>query len=82
MGVEDLDGKGLYGGEQKEGGWIQKGEVDCIVTIQCLCSIPEPKGKIEGLYAYLKKGGMWIVFEHIATKQGGWVKLYQCEYLS
>ncbi|KAM0541148.1 hypothetical protein ACHAPJ_013365 [Fusarium lateritium] len=33
--------------------------VDCIVTILCLCSIPEPDKNIKRLYNSLRKGGRW-----------------------
>ena len=81
VSVEDLNGKGLYGGEQKLGGWIQKGEVDSVVTVQTLCSVQQPKKLIKGLYSYLKPGGMWIVFEHVAMKRGGLLKYYQGKVL-
>lgn len=76
VGIEDLDGKGLYGGEQRQGGWVPKGEVDSIVTVLCLCSIPNPRATIKGLYSYLKEGGTWIVYEHIITRHR-FVKYYQ-----
>ncbi|KEZ39562.1 hypothetical protein SAPIO_CDS9464 [Scedosporium apiospermum] len=44
---------------------VAPGSVDCVVTIQCLCSIPEPEKNARLLYNYLKKGGRWYVYEHI-----------------
>lgn len=56
---------------------IEKGSVDCIVSILCLCSIPEPEKNIEELYSYLKKGGRWYLYEHVQV-QGSWfMRLYQ-----
>lgn len=78
-GAEDLDGKGLYGGEKKSGGWVSRGEVDTVVTVQCLCSVPAPEEMIRGLYGYLKDGGEWIVYEHVIVKRRGLLKLYQGE---
>ncbi|KAF8848046.1 S-adenosyl-L-methionine-dependent methyltransferase [Acephala macrosclerotiorum] len=68
VGVEDLGDK-----------WVGKGEVDAIVTIQCLCSVPEPKKMIGELYSYLKKGGTWVVYEHVVAfkHQGRLMKGYQ-----
>jgi hypothetical protein len=82
VGVEDLNGKGLYGGKMKEGGWVKKGEVDCVVTVQCLCSVDHPKELIRALYSYLKDGGSWIVYEHVVMKRGGLVRWYQGEFAS
>lgn len=68
VGVEDLGSK-----------WVGQGEVDAVVTIQCLCSVSEPKRMINELYGYLKKGGIWIVYEHVVAfkHQSALVKGYQ-----
>lgn len=56
---------------------ITKGSVDSIVSVLCLCSIPEPEKNIAELYQYLKKGGTWYVYEHVRVK-GSWpMRLYQ-----
>ncbi|CAO2647774.1 Nn.00g086960.m01.CDS01 [Neocucurbitaria sp. VM-36] len=56
---------------------IEKGSVDCIVSLLCLCSIPEPEKNIAELYKYLKKGGRWYIYEHVRVK-GSWpMGLYQ-----
>ncbi|KAM3075013.1 hypothetical protein ACMFMG_007526 [Clarireedia jacksonii] len=65
-GVEDLTKWGI--GEET---------VDSIVTILCLCSVDRPEEMMEVLYGKLKKGGIWLLYEHVLTKQGGWVKWYQ-----
>ncbi|KAH7350733.1 S-adenosyl-L-methionine-dependent methyltransferase [Rhexocercosporidium sp. MPI-PUGE-AT-0058] len=49
VGVEEL-------GEM----WVGMGEVDTVVTIQCLCSVPEPKRMIGELYGYLNEGGWFL----------------------
>ena len=55
-------------------GAVQKESVDCIVSILCLCSIPDPEKNIRELYSYLKPGGRWYVFEHVrAYPQQGWL---------
>ncbi|KAK3392183.1 S-adenosyl-L-methionine-dependent methyltransferase [Sordaria brevicollis] len=54
---------------------IQPESLDCIVSILCLCSIPEPQKNIGILYRYLKPGGRWFVYEHVkccSNKPGGW----------
>lgn len=61
---------------------IEKGSVDCIVTLLCLCSIPEPEENIRELYGYLKKGGRWYVFEHVVAKGSRFMKLYQGKQFS
>ncbi|KAH7420042.1 S-adenosyl-L-methionine-dependent methyltransferase [Cadophora sp. MPI-SDFR-AT-0126] len=68
VGVEDLGEK-----------WVKRGEVDTIVTIQCLCSVSEPKKMIGELYVYLKDGGSWILYEHVVVFpwQGWFLKWWQ-----
>ncbi|PQE23403.1 methyltransferase domain-containing protein [Rutstroemia sp. NJR-2017a WRK4] len=82
--IEEAGLTGVY--EIVEGGvedltkWgIQEESVDSIVTILCLCSVDSPEEMIEVLYGKLKKGGVWLLHEHVRTKQGGWVKWYQGE---
>lgn len=60
-------------------GRVQKESVDCIVSILCLCSIPDPEKNIRELYSYLKPGGRWYVFEHVRTgpHQGWAMRAYQ-----
>jgi SAM-dependent methyltransferase len=57
VGAEDLTHVGL-GNES----------VDTIVTVQTLCSCPDPRGIIGSLYPLLKKGGTWVIYEHVRTK--------------
>lgn len=56
---------------------IEKGSVDCIVTLLCLCGIPEPEENIAELYQYLKKGGRWYAFEHVKTNRNYFMRFYQ-----
>ncbi|KAJ4155191.1 hypothetical protein LMH87_000448 [Akanthomyces muscarius] len=59
-------------------GIIERGSVDCIVSIRCMCSIPAPEKNIKLLYELLKPGGSWYVFEHVqATRGAPFVPLYQ-----
>ncbi|KAK4237768.1 S-adenosyl-L-methionine-dependent methyltransferase [Achaetomium macrosporum] len=60
-------------------GRVPRESVDCIVTIMCLCSIPEPRYNIQQLYGYLKPGGRWYVYEHVKCFecQGRGIGLYQ-----
>ncbi|KAL1304193.1 hypothetical protein AAFC00_000616 [Neodothiora populina] len=57
VGAQDLAGSG-----------IEKGSIDTICTVQCLCSVPGPQDIIRELYPYLKPGGKWLVYEHVQTK--------------
>lgn len=70
VGIEDLADEADIG----------PGSVDCIVTVQCLCSIPEPQKNIRMLYDYLKEGGRWYVYEHVRNDNGGAVSLVQRTY--
>ncbi|KAK3681435.1 S-adenosyl-L-methionine-dependent methyltransferase [Podospora appendiculata] len=69
VGIEDLASSGRVAPES----------VDCIVSVLCLCSIPEPRKNIAELYGYLKPGGRWFVYEHVKRPLSeGWaVSLYQ-----
>lgn len=60
-------------------GRIAEESVDCIVSVLCLCSIPDAKTNIAELYRCLKPGGRWYVYEHvIAFPEQGWgMRLYQ-----
>jgi SAM-dependent methyltransferase len=71
MGIEDLNNP------TARGACIEPGSVDCIVTVQCLCSIPEPEKNIRLLYNYLKKGGRWYVYEHVQAEHGMLVPTFQ-----
>ncbi|CAG8978618.1 hypothetical protein HYALB_00013218 [Hymenoscyphus albidus] len=69
VGVEDLDE------------WMKNEDdwhgADSIITVLCLCSIPQAEGIIKGLYGCLKQGGCWIVHEHVKAKEGRWIGWYQ-----
>ncbi|KAI2467500.1 S-adenosyl-L-methionine-dependent methyltransferase [Annulohypoxylon bovei var. microspora] len=71
VGIEDLDNAEAWDGR------VEKGSVDCIVSILCLCSIPDPEKNIRELYSYLKKGGRWYVYEHVRCEYSWYMKLYQ-----
>ncbi|KAI1140254.1 S-adenosyl-L-methionine-dependent methyltransferase [Hypoxylon sp. FL0543] len=71
VGIEDLDNP------EKWDGRVEKGSVDCIVSILCLCSIPEPEKNIRELYGYLKKGGHWFVYEHVRVEYSWYMRAYQ-----
>ncbi len=69
LGIEDLAASGA----------VALQSVDCVVTIMCLCSIPEPRHNMAQLYGYLKPGGRWYVYEHVKCfrAQGLGMQLYQ-----
>ncbi|KAK7923009.1 S-adenosyl-L-methionine-dependent methyltransferase [Apiospora marii] len=71
VGIEDL------GDAAKWGGRVEKGSVDCIVSVLCLCSIPAPRDNVRELYGYLKKGGRWYVYEHVRRDEGLGMRAYQ-----
>ncbi|KAF0317212.1 Methyltransferase-like protein 7B [Colletotrichum sp. SAR11_59] len=70
-GIESLNDPTVWGGK------IEKGSVDCIVSILCLCGIPEPEKNISELYSYLKKGGRWYLYEHVEVSVNEPLRLYQ-----
>ena len=59
-GVEDVV-------ELKEHG-IVLGTIDTILSVQVLCSAPDPNEMLRRLYALLKPGGQLIVYEHVKSK--------------
>ena len=72
VGIEDVDDP------KKWDGHIPPESIDCIVTILCLCSIPEAEKNIKLLYKLLKPGGRWYLYEHVKCSRGGiLVSLYQ-----
>ncbi|KAF1358593.1 S-adenosyl-L-methionine-dependent methyltransferase [Lizonia empirigonia] len=56
---------------------VKKGSVDAIVSVLCICSIPEPEKNIKELHSYLKPGGKWYLYEHVAVKNHWPMKIYQ-----
>lgn len=75
-GIEDLAASGR----------VEKGSVDCVVSILCMCSIPEPEKHAKELFGYLKHGGRWFVYEHVRCESeklrecGLGMRMYQCEF--
>lgn len=67
-GVEDLTNADVdtdTTDAPRRGGVVEPGSVDCIVSILCLCSIPDPERNARALFGLLKPGGRWFVYEHV-----------------
>ncbi|SPN97698.1 uncharacterized protein DNG_01211 [Cephalotrichum gorgonifer] len=65
-------------GIEDAGEWVGRGEVDCVVTLLCMCSVPDPERIAREVYGYLKPGGRWYVFEHVrADGVGWWTRCFQ-----
>ena len=83
-GVVERDGmEGKYvvvpAGIEDAGEWVERGSVDCVVTVLCMCSIPDPQRIAKEVYGYLKPGGRWYVYEHVKVQNcGWWMQFYQC----
>ncbi|KAF9924091.1 hypothetical protein FBU30_005904 [Linnemannia zychae] len=72
VGIECVSGPSAWNGR------IEPESVDCIVSIMCMCSIPEPEKNIKLLYSLLKPGGYWFVCEHVKNTKGNLLlRLYQ-----
>ncbi|KAL1893250.1 hypothetical protein Cpir12675_004183 [Ceratocystis pirilliformis] len=73
VGIEDISRPDKWDGH------IEKESIDCIVTLFCLCSIPDPDKNVKELYKYLKKGGRWFLYEHVRTPDsaGRFIRWYQ-----
>lgn len=73
VGIESLSDPSAWSGTT-----IEPGSIDCIVSILCLCSIPDQEKNVKALYDLLKPGGRWYVFEHVKADRGGILfSLYQ-----
>lgn len=63
---------------RREGGRL---EVDCVVSVLCLCSIPDPEANIKVIAGCLARGGRWYVYEHVRVEGCGvGMRLYQREF--
>ncbi|KAI0156978.1 S-adenosyl-L-methionine-dependent methyltransferase [Xylariaceae sp. FL1272] len=71
VGIEHLRSSKKWQGN------IDAGSIDCIVSLLCLCSIPEPERHTKELYELLKPGGRWYVYEHVRVEKYWWLRLYQ-----
>ena len=47
---------------------IALGSVDTVLSVQVLCSVPDPDEMLRRLYALLKSGGQLVVYEHVKSK--------------
>ncbi|KAI1428635.1 S-adenosyl-L-methionine-dependent methyltransferase [Xylaria sp. FL1777] len=80
VGIEDLSSSSSAGSSERKKKWegsIEPGSVDCIVSVLCLCSIPDPQQHIHELYELLRPGGRWYVYEHVAVEYSWYMWLYQ-----
>lgn len=58
-GVEDVEGLRKYGVDQEV--------FDTVLSVQVMCSVPNPKETAAALYRLLKPGGTMIVYEHVKS---------------
>ncbi|KAI1750841.1 S-adenosyl-L-methionine-dependent methyltransferase [Xylaria castorea] len=79
VGIEDLSssGEGKTKKKKKWDGNIEPGSVDCIVSVLCLCSIPDPERHVRELYSLLRPGGRWYAYEHVRVEHSWYMGLYQ-----
>lgn len=47
---------------------ITLSSIDTVLSVQVLCSVPDPDEMMLRLYAFLKPGGQLIVFEHVRSR--------------
>ncbi|KAL2272117.1 hypothetical protein FJTKL_08211, partial [Diaporthe vaccinii] len=59
-GVEDGEALARFG--------LVEGSVDCVVSMQVLCSVPDPELQARHLYRLLKPGGELLFWEHCRNK--------------
>lgn len=81
VGIEDLSSTSVNdnsnNNKKKWEGNIPPESVDCIVSVLCLCSIPDPKRHIRELYELLRPGGRWYIYEHVRAEYSWYMQLYQ-----
>ena len=58
-GIEDAKALEKYG--------IAPGTIDTILSVQVLCSVPEPGRVLKQLHALMKPGGRFLVYEHVMS---------------
>jgi hypothetical protein len=76
--VMEAELEGVYeivGGARRVRAGDWEGSVGTVVTMQVLCSVLGPETLVRELYGYLKPGRGRIMYEHVKTKEGGWVVL-------
>lgn len=59
-GIEDLETLRKCG--------LDEGSVDCVLSIQVLCSVPQPEKIAKALYRMLKPGGELVFYEHVISQ--------------
>ncbi|CAN8106431.1 unnamed protein product [Discula destructiva] len=69
-GIEDSDVLGRFG--------IGEGSVDCVVSMQVMCSLPDVEGAVRQMHSLLKPGGELIFWEHcrstdLVTRAVQWI---------
>jgi SAM-dependent methyltransferase len=47
---------------------IALGSIDTVLSIQVLCSVPDPDEMLRRLYALMKPGGQLVVYEHVKSR--------------
>ncbi|KAI1332799.1 S-adenosyl-L-methionine-dependent methyltransferase [Xylariaceae sp. FL0255] len=81
VGIEELSSSpsssSASSSKKKWDGNIEPGSVDCVVSILCLCSIPEPERNIREIYKLLRPGGRWYVYEHVRCEFSWYMRLHQ-----
>ena len=58
-GIEDFEKLEEYG--------VREGEIDTIMCISVMCSLPRPQDMATAMYKLLKPGGQMVVHEHVAS---------------
>lgn len=59
-GIEDVVGLEKHG--------ILLDSIDTILSIQVLCSVPDPDAMLRRLYGLMKPGGQLVVYEHVKSR--------------
>lgn len=59
-GIEDVATLEKYG--------VTVGSFDTVLSVQVLCSLPDPDEIIRRLYTWMKPGSQLIIYEHVKSK--------------
>lgn len=56
---------------------VTPGTVDCVLSIQLLCSVRDPEALVKKMHSFLKPGGEFIFWEHKANESDWMTRMAQ-----
>lgn len=68
--IYDIVPCGIEDDEELKKHGITLGSIDTVLSVQVLCSVPDPDEMMQRIYALMKAGGQLIVYEHVRSTDG------------